>query len=301
MSQEVTAMTRKILWTAALAVAAACSGSGNLAVSARSGAVTTPSGPSGATGPAASAAVTVDQIRIVIRKIDLEKAGGGEVELKPLVVKVSGSTPIHEVYDTSVDTGDYRELDFVVGTVPAEKSGGNADLAAMTALHASIAVDGSVAGTGGGTFEFTTPMEVAQKREGTFHVGSGTSNLTFDVDPSGWFAGAGGAVLDPRDPTNRGEILANIRKSIRLFPDDARHGTDEDDCECHEDSTSSGSGHDVASPADHGSTDGGAGTGGGDDGHHDITCACVPAGGTGADGGMPADGGVPTDGGPVAR
>ncbi len=261
-------MDRKILWATGLAVAAcaACSKGSNLTVSALSGAA-----PAAASAPATSGDVTVKTIRIVIRKVALDRADGEEVTLPPMIVSVAGSSPIEQVYQGTVPAGDYTGLRFVVGRLAAAKSAADPGLAAMASLHASIAVDGDVAGTSPGSFEFTTPMEVAQARSGKFTIGqdqSGASNVTFKVDPSGWFVGQGGSTLDPRDPTNRGEILANIRKSIRLFPDTGERGEDADDCECHDEPP--------AAPASTAATSSGGDEDPGEDGHHDVACTCTP-------------------------
>lgn len=279
-------MKRILVVLATVAAATACtSKSSNLSFSARSGAST-----AAATGAPATPtpAVSVATIRIAIRELALEPAGGGdEVKIGPFGVSVSGSSPIHQVFDTSVPPGDYRELKVVIATVNAGEAGSDATLQALAKLPASIAVDGTVAGTGGGDFTFTTTMELEQERNGTFTVKSGmsgTSNVTLDVDPSGWFVGPGGTSLDPRDPVNRGQILANIRASIRAFPDDDENGEDEEECECIDEDMGS------TAPSTAGATQ--------DDGHHDEVCTCTPApGGTpgpSPDGGMPApDGGMP--------
>ena len=289
---------------AAVAGAAACSGGSkptNLSLSVRSG-------PTAAMAP--TSAVTVGTIRLAIRRIALEPAGGGDdVRAGPFGISVPGNSPIHQAFDAAVPPGDYRELEVDVNTVPASQAGMDATLQALAGMNASIAVDGTVAGTNGGAFTFTTSMEVDQKRFGPFTVSaSGTSNVTLDVDPSGWFLAPDGSSLDPRDSTNRGQILANIRTSIRAFPDDDRKGKDEDECECEDHDMEGGDG----GHADGGQCDGGFGDCGHDDlvasvssadhseddGHHEEDCTCTPAsqpdGGTTPDGGNPApDGGSP--------
>jgi len=276
-------MKRIVVILAALAGAAACmSKSSNLSFSVRTG-------PSpAATGGGAAPAATVGTIRIAIRKLALEPAGeGAEVKVGPFGISVSGSSPIHQVFDTSVPAGDYRELKVVIDTVNAGEAGSDATLQALAAIPASIAVDGTVGGDGGGSFTFTTTMEVDQERNGSFTVGSGTmqtSNVTLDVDPSGWFLAPDGSSLDPRDPVNRGQILANIRASIRAFPDEKRKGEDEDECECedHDLGSDGGTGGAAASPADTSH----------DDGHHEEICTCTP--GPAPSGGTPVpDGGTP--------
>jgi hypothetical protein len=283
-------MKRILIALASVGAVTACSGkSGNLSLSVRAG----PSAATAGSPAAAAPAVSVGSIRIAVRKVALEPAGDGkEVEIGPFGISVSGNSPIHQIFDASVPPGDYRELKVVINTVTAADAGSDATLQALAAIPASIAVDGTVAGASGGSFTFTTTMELDQERNGTFTVGSGaaaTSNVTMDVDPSGWFVATDGSSLDPRDPANRGQILANIRASIRTFPDRHETGEDEDECECED--------HDLGSTT--GSTSGSMSGSSHDDGHHDEVCTCTPApspdGGTPTpDGGMPApDGGTP--------
>lgn len=113
----------------------------------------------------------------------------------------------------------------MVNTVSQEAAGQDAGLAAMQALHASIVADGTVDGQ---TFELATPFRVAQCHRGAFTEGSGTTNLTFDVSYRGWFTGEMGRRLDPRLSEDRGQILENVRCSIRLFPDARMDGHSDD-------------------------------------------------------------------------
>ena len=130
-----------------------------------------------------------------------------------------------------VPPGTFDKVGIDVNTVPSTAAGNNAVLQALAAEHASIIVDGFVAGSGTTTpptpFSFETPMHVRQVREGTIVIGEGT-NITLDFDPTGWFVGRDGATLNPNDPTARGEILANIRASIRIIKDDDHDGVDDD-------------------------------------------------------------------------
>jgi len=277
-------MKRVLVVLAAVAIAAACSSkSSNLSFSVRSGPST-----AGAGASAVAPGIAIGTIRIAIRKLALEPAGGGaEVKVGPFGISVSGSSPIHQVFDTSVPAGDYRELKLVVDTVNASEAGSDATLLALAGLHASIAVDGTVSGDGGGPFTFTTPMEVDQERNGTFTVGSGsaaTSNVTLDVDPSGWFLAPDGSSLDPRDPVNRGQILANIRASIRAFPDDDENGEDEEECECED--------HDLGGSGGSGATTSTADASH-EDGHHEEICTCTPAPSPGGAPGPSTGGGNP--------
>ncbi len=294
-------MIRKLCWLlAATALAAGCSKSSNLTVNALSGA----SHASSDGGTSSASPVTVNRIRIVIRKVSLEDDSGAKVQVGPFLVDLPGAAPIHQVFDSSVPSGTYCELRFVINTLPAEKAGGDAGLIEMAQLHASIAVDGVVGADGGSAFTFTTPMEVDQSREGTFTVSSGSNNITLNIDPSGWFKAPDGSDLDPRDPSNRGRILANMRHSIRLFPDRDRHGEDEDECECRDDDDTGSADRDERHGADGGiiGNDNRC-TSPDDDGQHKVRCTCkrtrgcAPPTDGGADGGTPPDGGTPEDGG----
>jgi len=199
----------------------------------------------------------VDRVRVVVRRIDLERAPvavdagtdggmpdagkvscdcpdggtvcvkpGGDVHIGPFLVDVAGSDlagGIHQVFDVEVPQGNYEEVRFVINTVSRRQAsadagvGGDGGLSEMKDLHASIAVDGSF---GGSRFRFTTGMRVRQKQEGSFQVGPGTKNITLTLDPKSWFIGRDGELLDPTDPRNRGLIKANIRCSVRMSSED---------------------------------------------------------------------------------
>jgi hypothetical protein len=134
-------------------------------------------------------------------------------------------------FDVPIPDGTYQEIKIKIDTVPAGKAGMNPVLLDLAAANASILVDGWIQEVGTTTktpYTFSTPMEVQQKREGAITVGAG-ANVTLDFDPSGWFGGDGGARLDPRQSTNQGAILANIRASIRILSDDDHDGEDDHD------------------------------------------------------------------------
>jgi hypothetical protein len=195
----------------------------------------------------------IDHVRVVVRRINLEKsppppsdagmdagtdAGmafcecpedddkvcvnpNDDVHIGPFLVDVSGNdltNGIHQVFDSEVPQGSYDEVKFVINTLSErqifEKDGGlNEALDQMEDLHASIAVNGTF---GGNPFQFTTSIRVKQKQQGPFVVGDTTKNIVLVLDPKSWFIGGDGHVLDPNDPTNRGAIKANIRCSVRM-------------------------------------------------------------------------------------
>lgn len=282
--------------------------------------------------------LALDRVRLVVRRVDLERAPaavdagadagqtvdggpgasfcdcpdggavcvkpGGDVHLGPFLVDLQGSQltgGIHQVFDVEVPEGTYEDVRFVINTLSRRQAAGDGGLAEMKDLHASIAASGSF---GGSPFQFVTSMRLKQKQEGPFTVGPGTSNIILNVDPRNWFVGSNGQVLDPRDPTNRGRILANIRCSVRVssgdMDDEGRRGhrdfedDDEDRCRANDEDDDQG-GH---GSFDRRGDDDGGHHGGGDhpgdegDGHACLPAPALDCGAPPADGGSPADGGV---------
>ena len=234
---------RRILPLAVLL--AACSGgvkSSSLSLSARAG-----SRVSGQAAPVLPTGITLARVRIALREIELRSRTGdrrAKIEAGPLVLDLAGADlagGVHRVLDASVPAGTYDKIEFEIRRLESATDAAGDELVRQ---HASILIDGTIDGQ---TFSFTSGIEAEQEREGTFTVGDKTANITFDVDPTGWFV-KNGARLDPRDPANREVIEANLRTSIDAFQDDAREGDENHD------------GDD-----DHGEHDGGDD----DDGHHD--------------------------------
>jgi hypothetical protein len=154
---------------------------------------------------------------------------GGEVVGGPFLIDLSGADimgAIHWQADMPLDPGTYEEVEFKINTLPAAKAGTDAGLIAMADAHASIIAEGTLDGV---PFTFSTPISVTQEREGSFTIAEGGKfDITLDVDPSGWFKSSSGGLLNPNDPTAQGEILANIRASIRLIHDEDHDGMDDD-------------------------------------------------------------------------
>jgi hypothetical protein len=162
-----------------------------------------------------------------------EMGDDGECEFAfgPFDVDLAGSALTGKVsfaFDAPIPAGTYEEVKISVNTVPAGLAAGNPVLQDLADAHASILVDGfvQVDPSTSKPFTFSTPMEVKQKREGKIVIGQG-SNVTLDFDPTHWFDGPNGR-LDPTDPTAQGDILANIRASIRILKDDDHDGEDDD-------------------------------------------------------------------------
>jgi hypothetical protein len=248
---------RRLLVLAALAAVTACSSSSksNLTVSAKA---VTATAPVAATSLDLGNGISLDRVRIVVRKLklegtlaaadggtgstsgtpsmseggsdgktDVEKEHDGENEpvLGPFLVDLSAATlaaGIQQAFDGVVPQGTFHELKFAVGPLSADKVGTDAKLAEMAALNASIAIDGTIDGT---AFTFVSSLTAQAKKEGDFVVSDAAgNNVTLSIDPKGWFGGAGAARLDPSVAANKSAIEANIKASVDVFEDDDKSG-----------------------------------------------------------------------------
>jgi hypothetical protein len=207
-----------------LAVLIAGCGGPNLSLSVRAGPP--------ATSTLARSALTVgngivlNRVRVVIRKIELEKAGTlemDEVASGPYLLDLSGASldggGVAKVLEASFTPGTYSEIKLEVHKPENGEIGVNGDLTAMIAANASIIADGTIDGA---DFTFTTAVSAEQKFEGNLVLNAG-SNLTLNVDPSTWFTSSG-ARLDPRTESNRSQIENNIQSSFKAFKDDDHDG-----------------------------------------------------------------------------
>ena len=111
------------------------------------------------------------------------------------------------------------------GLVPAGSYTG------LRAKFESVNVTGVFTDSGGTDHPFTFTSNTEAELELNFAapvtVGSGTNNLTIDVDVSTWFKTSSGAVLDPTNPENQAAIEHTIRASFRAFEDDNHDGSDD--------------------------------------------------------------------------
>jgi hypothetical protein len=210
-----------------LAVLIAGCGGPNLSLSVRAGPP--------ATSTLARSALTVgngivlNRVRIVIRKIELERAGTlemDEVASGPYLLDLSGASldggGAAKVLEASFTPGTYSEIKLEVHKPENGEIGVNGDLTAMIAANASIIADGTIDGA---DFTFTTAVSAEQKFEGNLVLNAG-SNLTLNVDPSTWFTSSG-ARLDPRTESNRSQIENNIQGSFKAFKDDDHDGVED--------------------------------------------------------------------------
>jgi len=205
------------------AMVAGCGGP-NLSFSVRAGAPKAPG-----TALAAGTGINVSRVRVVIRKVELEKAGTLEMDevasgpyLLDLQEAALDAGTVFPVADSSFTPGTYSEIKLEVHKADSTDQGVNASLADMIAANASIIVDGTIDGA---TFQFVSAVNQDQKTEGNIVLKDG-SNLTLKVDPSGWFT-SNGARLDPTNEANRSQIENNIQNSLKAFQDDNEDGRDD--------------------------------------------------------------------------
>jgi hypothetical protein len=216
---------RSGLAVAVLSVAA-CSSGGNVTFSARGGGS---SPPATALVVGGAGGVTIDEVQLVVRRVRLERTASDgssheeELSVGPFVIDLKGSQldagALAQVFDADVPPGTYGQVKFEVHRVE------DADVAARPALAPlagkSFVVTGSYQGA---PFTFSSSLDEEQEREGLFQVGTGTHNITLNLDVTRWFTGPGGTVLDPTLATNRSQIESNVKASIDAYEDDDRNG-----------------------------------------------------------------------------
>jgi hypothetical protein len=210
---------KSIIALVLVGMVAGCGGS-NLSLSVRAGSPATT-----AQALTAGTGITLSRVRIVIRKIEMEKADTAEMDevaSGPYLLDLSGATldgAVSKVLDASFTPGTYSEVEFEVHNPQSGETAANADLKDLVDAGASILVDGTIDGA---AFTFKTAVTAEQKFEGNLVLATG-SNLTLNVDAASWFT-ANGARLDPRDEANRSQIENNIQKSFKAFKDDDHDG-----------------------------------------------------------------------------
>jgi hypothetical protein len=161
---------------------------------------------------------------------------GGHQEQGPIIAELSAdAVAAGKVTDpillANVKPGTYRGTELEIGTLGSEEKhhrGGMDSPAALgpafddfKRLGASTIIDGTWAGE---DFQFATAFEAEQESAVKVTVGSGkTIALALVVDGTGWFKGADGSDLDPRDPANQAAITANIQKSLTIEDEKDHH------------------------------------------------------------------------------
>jgi len=181
------------------------------------------------TALAAGTGIDVTRVRLVIRKVELEKAGTTDMDeiasgpyLLDLDATALNSGKVEQVVNASFTPGTYSEITLEVHKAESTDQGVNASLADMIAANASIIVNGTIDGA---DFQFVSAVDAEQQFEGNLVLNDG-SNLTLTVDPSTWFT-SGGTRLDPTNEANRSQIEHNIQVSLKAFQDDNHDGSDD--------------------------------------------------------------------------
>lgn len=249
----------------AAALFAGCSGgarTSSVSLSARNSAATAQS------TSTAAATVVLSRIRVALEKIELRNRTDDErteIAVGPIVLDLKAADiadgKVHKVLDSTIPTGTFDKIELEIHPLERPIAGNPAgdDLASQ---HASAIIEGTF---GDKSFTFVTALEAELEFEGDFVVTDSSSNITFDVDTSTWFA-KDGVALDPTDPANRAAIEDNLRHSINAFQDDdelghENHDVDDDEGDDH------GGDRDGGNSGPGGGDDGGMGGGGDGSGH----------------------------------
>ena len=154
------------------------------------------------------------------------------LQVGPVLIDLplDGTTTV--VLDGLVPAGTYTRLQARLHAVKSDDQGVSDFLAAHPEFEGiSVKVVGVFTDSGGTNhdFTFTSPMNVVStvNFDTPITVGSGTTNLTIDVDVGSWFTSTSGAVIDPTNSANQHAIEKNIRRSLRAFEDDNHDGDDD--------------------------------------------------------------------------
>jgi hypothetical protein len=227
-------MNHRYACAVALVLAACGSSNTKVSMSVRTGsAASTTSRPGRLT---VGSGVQISRIRVVLSDIKLESDHGNSNDNSddqpfhtgPTVIDLSGAaldtSTATTVMTSDIPAGRYGEVKFKIHKAKTTDAG-NAALAEMAALNASVAVEGTIDAV---AFTFTSSLEAEQKYEHNVTIGNG-SNLTLNIDPTGWFGASAAARLDPRVAGNRSQIEEAIKTSFKLFEDDDRDGHEDKD------------------------------------------------------------------------
>lgn len=200
--------------------------------------------------------LVIDRVQIVMREIELERVNHDacdddslgvdddslgfdddfceEFETGPLLIDLPLGGTVEQVLNVAVDTGTYDEIEFDLHKPDDDTAADLAFLAAHPDFKGvSIRVTGSFNGT---PFVYETDLSEEQEIELDTPLvisASSATNLTFRVDLTTWFRGAGGGLINPQTANkggqNEGIVKENIKNSIEAFEDRDRDGDDSDE------------------------------------------------------------------------
>ena len=219
--------------------------------------------------PTASGTAKLDNLYLVVKEIELEKAPTGttgstgstgatgptgssdddveELEVGPYVLELTindtNLSPVQPfIPSTVVPPGSYKGIEFEIHRVRStEKLNIQTTKGGVSLDGRSIVLEGTCTAPATGTpptsppptpFAISSTMEVEVEYESPFEVvQDAQSNVTLAFDASTWLAGPNGTTLDPcaNDPEVNARIMANVKASLKAFEDDDRDGEDDDD------------------------------------------------------------------------
>jgi hypothetical protein len=194
-----------------------------------------PAGPAAVAGPpmvlvGSNGTLTIDEILLMVSEVELEAASGSclgtddsndesgdgceEFDAGPRFLDLPLDGQPIEVMTELVPSGTYDELEFEIEDLEDDEDDSveRAMVAAVRAQvlaavpdwpdEASAMVSGSFAPTGGGAVDFRVflkaEIEIEMQLSPSLVVDGGAASreVTVDIEPAIWFAGAGGAVID---------------------------------------------------------------------------------------------------------
>lgn len=202
-------------------------------------------------GDASGNTLVYDSVEIVLREVEFEREDGDdesdecdasdgedddceEVEIGPLLVRLTLDGSIQTVVTSDVPEGRYEEVEFELHEVSSDDDQ-DADFVAEHPEfnHISVRVRGTYNQS---TFTFTSDVSAEQELEfePPLEVAEGEpANVTITVDVNSWFRDGSGTLIDPDtagdDGPNEDIVEDNIARSFDAFEDDDRDGDDDDD------------------------------------------------------------------------
>jgi hypothetical protein len=233
MNRPLIARVAAVAWLASLGCddAAAPVGENSIQVRAFARSASQPGTPSGDI-----VELDVDQVLLVLGRVKLETAGvDGTVDFTdehsvvvPLRLNGSGVLAV----DADPPAGTYKELEIAIDKLELGHLDEHALIQQYPSLsNASIVVEGTVTLANGSVERFVFAHDADIDLELPFapdltvtHSDERVTLVSLVLDLTGWFRGATGAVLDPRDPANRSVIAANLQHAIEVFEDPDRDG-----------------------------------------------------------------------------
>ena len=187
--------------------------------------------------------IVVNQVQVVLRRIELERAGGSpcdtlaahddceDVETGPVLLDLPLGGGANRQFTIAIDTGTYGKIQFQIHR--PESSNDAAFIAANPNFDGvSIRMTGTYNGT---AFTYTSDLDVEQEHDLVPPLAvtdAAGANLTLFVDLQSWFlAQGGGALIDPATANPGGvaesEVKSNIEASFNAFEDDNHDGVDD--------------------------------------------------------------------------